>query len=373
LRRRGRTSIIGCPSIDSETTLVAHDADLVNRVLAQAREAVEAELKELFARRRRTGYGPLYDLLADYPFREGKGLRPAILFAACRATGGLAEQALPSATALELFHNAFLVHDDVEDGSHFRRGKVTLFRAHGVPIAVNVGDATNVLAMDLLLQNTAVLGVRKALQVFGEIERMARESVEGQAIELGWIADGRFDVEDRDYVRMAYKKTCWYTVIAPLRIGVICGSPPGPLAPVEEDMVALIELGYHAGIAFQIHDDLLNLQADETLYGKETSGDLWEGKRTVMLLHFLRTARRSARERALRLLSKPRSAKGGKEIAWLLGAMTEAGSLDHGRKLAVEYSERALQLDREGPSFLHDNDDRRFLREMLRYVIDRVK
>jgi len=352
---------------------MTYDVDLVSRVLAQAREDVQGELKRLFSRRRRTGYGPLYDLLADYPFREGKGLRPAILFAACRAVGGRTEQALLSATALELFHNAFLVHDDVEDGSEFRRGKVTLFQAHGVPVAVNVGDATNVLAMEVLLQNTEVIGVRKALQVFREIERMARESVEGQAIELGWIADGRFDLGDRDYIRMAYKKTCWYTVIAPLRIGVICGSPPGRLAPLEEDLVPLIELGFHAGIAFQIHDDLLNLEADEALYGKETSGDLWEGKRTVMLLHFLRKAAPTVRARALRVLRKRRPDKKQADVEWLLKAMTAAGSLAHGRALARKFSERALELDARGLSFQRDNEDRRFLREMLRYVIGRVK
>jgi geranylgeranyl diphosphate synthase type II len=350
-----------------------HDSVLVGRVLAEARSEVQAELERLFAVRRKSGYGPLYELLADYPFREGKGLRPAILFAACRAAGGGTEQALQSATALELFHNAFLVHDDVEDGSHFRRGKVTLFELHGVPVAVNVGDATNVLAMEVLLNNTMSLGVRKALQILREIERMARESVEGQAIELGWIAEDRFDLEDRDYVRMAYKKTCWYTVIAPLRIGVICGSPPGPLAPLQEELTPLVELGFLAGIAFQIVDDLLNLEADEALYGKETSGDLWEGKRTVMLLHFLRTTSAAQRRRALRLLRTPRSSKRAAEVGWLLRAMRAAGSLDHGRKLAIEYSERALELDARGFPFLRDNEDRRFLREMLRYVIDRAK
>ena len=227
----------------------------------------------------------------------------ALCFAACRAAGGRTEQALLSATALELFHNAFLVHDDVEDGSQFRRGRVTLFQEHGAPVAINVGDATNVLAMELLLGNTSALGVRKALLVFREVERMARESAEGQAIELGWIRSGRFELDDRDYVRMAYKKTCWYTVIAPLRIGVVCGSAPGPLAPLDDELTPLIELGFLAGIAFQIHDDLLNLEADETLYGKETSGDLWEGKRTVMLLHFIRTARGKARTRARKLLA----------------------------------------------------------------------
>jgi geranylgeranyl diphosphate synthase type II len=352
---------------------VPHDDALVSRVLAEARADVQAELERVFARRRRTGYGPLYDLLADYPFREGKGLRPATCFAACRAVGGRTEQALLSATALELFHNAFLVHDDVEDGSQFRRGKVTLFESHGVPVAVNVGDATNVLALDLLLGNTTAVGVRKALLVFREVERMARESVEGQAIELGWIAEGRFDLGDRDYVRMAYKKTCWYTVIAPLRVGVICGSPPGPLAPLDEELTPLVDLGFLAGIAFQIHDDLLNLEADETLYGKEISGDLWEGKRTVMLLHFLRTVTGPTRDRALALLRMPRQHKAADEVAWLHQEMRERGSLAHGRALAVQYSERALEVDARGLPIWQENEDRRFLREMLRYVIDRIK
>jgi geranylgeranyl diphosphate synthase type II len=352
---------------------MGYDVELVSRTLAQARQDVQIELERIFAERRRTGYGPLYDLLADYPFREGKGLRPAICFAACRAVGGRTEQALLSATALELFHNAFLVHDDVEDGSEFRRGKITMLRSHGAPVAVNVGDATNVLAVGALLGNTERLGVRKALLIFHEVERMARESAEGQAIELGWIAEERFDLSDDDYVRMAYKKTCWYTVIAPLRVGVICGSQPGPLAPHDEELQPLIELGFLAGIAFQIHDDLLNLEADENLYGKETSGDLWEGKRTVMLLHFIRNARKSALARALKLLRLPRAAKGREDVQWLLEAMIAGGSLKYGRQLAVEYSERALALDAQGLPFLLENDDRRFLREMLNYVIDRAK
>ena len=284
---------------------MAHDAALVERMLAEARSVVRLELEKLFERRRKTGYGPLYDLLADYPFREGKGLRPAICLAACRAAGGAGEQAVVTAAALELFHNAFLVHDDVEDGSLFRRGKITMMQAEGVPVAVNVGDATNVLALGLLLDNLPMLGIRKSLLLLREAERMARESAEGQAIELAWIKDGHFDLGDRDYSRMAYKKTCWYTVVAPLRMGVICGSAPGAGAPSDRDMLMLIELGFLAGMAFQITDDLLNLEAEEAVYGKEQSGDLWEGKRTVMLLHFIRAAAPRPRERALRIL-RPR-------------------------------------------------------------------
>ena len=124
---------------------MAHDEALVARVLADARDLVRGEIAELVARRRATGYGPLYDLVADYPLREGKGLRPAICLSAAIAAGGQRDQALGSATALELLHNGFLVHDDIEDASTFRRGRATLFADRGVPVAINVGDATNIL------------------------------------------------------------------------------------------------------------------------------------------------------------------------------------------------------------------------------------
>lgn len=352
---------------------MAHDELLVDRVLADARDTVRAELVRLFEQRRATGYGPLYDILADYPFREGKGLRPAICLAACRAAGGTTDQALGAATALELFHNAFLTHDDVEDVSEFRRGGAALFQSHGVPVAINAGDATNVLALGVLLDEVESLGVRRALLVLREVERMARESVEGQAIELQWIRDRSWDLSDDDYVRMAYKKTCWYTVIAPLRIGAICGAPSGPGSPLDEDLLPLLELGHLAGIAFQICDDLLNLEADEALYGKEQSGDLWEGKRTIMLLHYMRSARGKERQRALAILDRPRPAKNAADVKWLRQRLEARGSLAYGRGLAEQYSARAIAADSALGTLFRDTDDRRFLREMLRYVIDRVK
>jgi geranylgeranyl diphosphate synthase, type II len=360
-----------CPGRNA--TGMTHDAALVDRTLAEARELVRDELQRLVDRRRRTGYGPLYELLIDYPLREGKGLRPAICLSAARAVGGRTDQALLSATALELLHNAFLVHDDIEDGSLFRRGASTLVASHGVPVAINVGDATNVTAVSLLLENVASIGVRKALLVLREFERMARESVEGQAIELDWIGSGRFDLSDRDYVRMAYKKTCWYTVIGPLRIGVICGSQPGLAAPLATDLTPLVRLGFNAGIAFQVQDDLLNLVGEEGLYGKETAGDLWEGKRTVMLLHFVRNAAPAERERVLRLLVTPRSAKDPDEVRWLHAGMRDRGSIDHGRHVARHYSELALHSEATAFPRGVDENSRAFLREMLNYVVDRVK
>jgi geranylgeranyl diphosphate synthase, type II len=85
----------------------------------------------------------LYDLVSAHMSRAGKGIRPALCIATAKAFGGNEADALPSAAALEMLHNAFLVHDDVEDGSELRRNHPTMVAEHGVPLAVNTGDAMN--------------------------------------------------------------------------------------------------------------------------------------------------------------------------------------------------------------------------------------
>ena len=89
----------------------------------------------------------LYGLVKDFIDRSGKGLRPALAIATARALGGRGEDALPAAAGIEMLHNAFLVHDDIEDGSEWRRGAPAMHRHAGMPIALNTGDAMNALAM----------------------------------------------------------------------------------------------------------------------------------------------------------------------------------------------------------------------------------
>src|ERR1700760_2960814 len=127
----------------------------------------------------------LYDLVSVYPLRGGKGFRPGLCLASCKLYGGKEEDAMHSAVALELCHNAFLVHDDIEDESEDRRGSPTMHAEHGIPIALNVGDAMNVLALAPLMKNIHHLGAELTWQIFTEFQHMVLESVEGQAIELG--------------------------------------------------------------------------------------------------------------------------------------------------------------------------------------------
>jgi geranylgeranyl diphosphate synthase type II len=242
----------------------------------------------------------LYRLMLDYPLRGGKTLRPALCIATCRALGGHLEAVLRTAAVLELYHNAFLIHDDVEDGSALRRTEATLHLKYGVPIAVNVGDGMLALSMSPLLDNMEIIGVGRALRILQTIARMARESAEGQMMELDWIRKGEWTLRDQDYIRMVYKKTTWYTFITSVCVGAI-----GARA-ANEQIRAFARFATLLGIAFQIQDDVLNLVANQTHYGKEIGGDLWEGKHTLMLIHAMRSASASERERAERILQKPR-------------------------------------------------------------------
>src|SRR5262249_53875702 len=120
----------------------------------------------------------LYNLVADYPRRGGRMLRPSLCIATARAFGAGMDDAVRTAVALELLHNAFLVHDDVEDDSDERRGRPTLHAMVDVPLAVNVGDALTVLGLRALIDNRATLRPRLALSILAEAQRMARSSVE---------------------------------------------------------------------------------------------------------------------------------------------------------------------------------------------------
>lgn len=272
----------------------------IRAYLAEARELTIEEIRRLVPRDERYGR-ILYDLALDYPLREAKALRPALCIAACRALGGGLEAVLPSAAVLELYHNAFLIHDDVEDSSERRRDRETLHRSHGVPIAVNVGDAMLALALRPLLDNMRHVGLGKALRILQCVARMAQETAEGQALELDWIRHVEWQLGDGDYVRMVEQKTAFYSFITPLQVGaIVAGAASGVLDLFEE-------LGVHLGVAFQIQDDVLNLRSDDDSgYGKEAAGDLWEGKHTLILLHAMRAASSEERARALAILAKPR-------------------------------------------------------------------
>ncbi|AMW29615.1 polyprenyl synthetase family protein [Arthrospira platensis FACHB-971] len=361
------------------------DKTIINQALEDSRIAIGAKIQEFIGRRREIigSYEPLYDLLLDYPFRGGKMLRPTMCISAARAMGGMGQVALSTAAALELYHNAFLIHDDIEDGSESRRGKGTLHHNIGIPRAINVGDATNVLAVGLLLENLSAIGVTKTLNVLHEIEFMARQSVEGQAMELDWVAENTQNLSDRDYFKMCVKKTCWYSFMTPCRIGLIVGNSSANPQDLVEPLAGVTRFGMILGIAFQIQDDLLNLVGDMKAYGKEIGGDIYEGKRTLMLNHAIAHSSPVESRRMLEILATPRPEKTPEQVEFVMEKMRQYGSIEHGWAVARSLAQKAAQildsLDfmepktplRPGEKWQTPVHDRRFLKELINYVIYR--
>lgn len=307
----------------------------------------------------------LYDLIAAYPERGGKRLRPALCIAACEAFGGRAKEALPSAVAIELLHTAFLIHDDIEDGSELRRGEPTLHGEHGVPLALNAGDALAILGMAPLRRNADLIGHRMAARVSDEFTTMAKHTLEGQASEIGWVRDNVVDLTPEDYLGMVMRKTCWYTTIHPLRVGVLIGA----LGSTSPDRVN--DFGFHLGAAFQIRDDILNLRGDESVVGKESLGDLLEAKRTLMLIDLLAKLEGTERGDLVAFLGRDRARRTMDEARAVRDLMEHHGSLDLADNYARLYAARAhdTYADALGPSA--NTAAGRFLRRLIDYMVER--
>ncbi len=307
----------------------------------------------------------LYDLIADYPNRGGKGFRPGLCIAACRAYGGRTDQAINSAISLELFHNAFLIHDDIEDDSYSRRNKPTMHQYNNVGIAINVGDAMNVLSLEPLMMNRRLLGPSLTLKIFREVQHMVTETVEGQAIELGWRKDNDCDLDDADYLRMILKKTCWYTCIHPIRIGAMIGSNG------KANMEQFNRFGYFIGTAFQIQDDILNLIADEEKYGKEIAGDIAEGKRTLMLIHLLKNCTSREHTKIKSYLADTHAEGQVEKGAWILTLMRKYKSIEYARGIAKYMAGASLKEFYTVFSKLPESKDKKFIEDLIIYMINR--
>ena len=301
----------------------------------------------------------LYDLVRDYTAREGKGLRPALLLATADACGASIPSAVPAAAALELLHTAFLIHDDIEDSSRLRRGRPTLHELHGVALAINAGDALANLATQPLM--SGAFPRYRSREVLAELRMAIRQTTEGQALELGWRRTGHLDLTETDYLELVGRKTCWYTTMAPLRIAAQLGRwRPRP--------DALDRLGFLAGCAFQIRDDLLDL-APGGQAGKEPRSDLREGKRTLMLIHLLERAGAAERAWVVDYLSRPEVARTTGDAERLLRLMIEAGSLAYAEQVADVLASAARRCLEAAFVDVPDSAALQFLRELVDYLI----
>ncbi len=301
----------------------------------------------------------LYGPLMKYSENGGKRHRPLICFAACAAVGGDIRKAASAASAIEHFHSAALIHDDIADEATLRRGEPCMHLTEGLGIAINTGDLALSMVNGAVMKDPLLTDAEK-VRVVTELIDMTRRTIEGQALDLGWARDERYDITPEDYLCMATHKTAHYSGAVPLAVGAIVGGGS------EAQIAALREYGLATGLAFQIQDDLLNIEGDADVVGKDFCSDITEGKRTLMVVHALKHS--DKRDRLIEILSSKTT--DAAQLSEAVAIMREAGSLDYARDYASKLTGDAkARLVVE----IEDSPARTVLISMADYFINRLK
>ena len=267
----------------------------------------------------------LYGPLMKYSKNGGKRHRPLIALAGCLVVGGDMNKAISSAAAIEHFHTAALIHDDIADEAELRRGEPCLHLSEGLGLALNMGDLGLSLVNGTVINDPALDNAVK-VRVVTELIEMTRRTIEGQAMDIGWARDARYDITPEDYLIMATHKTAHYSGAVPLAIGAIVGG--GTEAQIE----GLRNFGLDTGLAFQIQDDLLNLIGEEESTKKDFRSDITEGKRTLIVVHALHHGTEQQRARLVEILSNKE--KNPDVLAEAVEIMQETGSIEYARNYA---------------------------------------
>jgi len=301
-------------------------------------------------------YEPLYDLFS----RGGKRIRPVICLLACEAVGGDPKEALKTGVAIEMVHNFTLVHDDIVDKSELRRGKRCLHHIYGLGNAINSGDGLFSMAYEVMADNFDILSHERFCKVFKIFAKSVTEVCEGQALDISWAKNRRWDITKEDYFQMLRRKTG-----ALISCSCQCGGAIGNAS--EEQLKALDSFGISMGMAFQIHDDVLNLMGDVDEYGKEIGGDINEGKRTLIVIDTLEKCTPEEKDYLIRILDKEENDK--TEIEKALGIINKHGSIERASQRAKEITEEA----KKGLDVLPDSKPKETLLALTDYFVERKR
>jgi len=268
--------------------------------------------------------------LRNYLRSSGKRLRPLLCELGCELVGGERAWVEPVGRAIESFHSAALIHDDIEDASSLRRGLPAYHVVEGVSCGINAGDYGLALAFKLLLDCPGYSDALR-LRIVREFVDTALRTIEGQAVDIGWARDRRFDVAVEECLFVCEAKSAYYTCAAPLAVGAIVGGGS------EMQIEALRTVGLSVGVAFQLKDDLLNIESDTIITGKDAFSDFAEGKRTALVAHALEHSPRAGELHDI----LERGATGDDDIHRALGILEEAGSIGYVRNLMERLCEDA--------------------------------
>jgi len=261
----------------------------------------------------------------------GKQIRPVLTLMATDVFNEDPKKALHAATAIELFHNFSLMHDDIMDDASLRRGHQTVHEKWNVNTAILSGDAMLILAYQYF-ENYEPVIFRDLAKLFS---KTAIEVCEGQQYDICF--EERGDVRIEDYIKMIEYKTA-VLVAAALKMGAIVAQT------TEENGNQIYNFGLNLGIAFQLLDDHLDAFGDVATFGKRIGGDILENKKTFLYLKALEKANTTQKEELLTYYGSVACEEEEQKIERVKQLFVETGSQEASLQLIEYYTEEALKI-----------------------------
>jgi octaprenyl-diphosphate synthase len=293
--------------------------------LGEMFEPIRADLEEVergFERHVQSHVGLIPEIGRYIQRSGGKRIRPAVLLMASRLAGYRGDRAILYASVVEFIHTATLVHDDIVDGSDWRRGQASVHSRWGNDITVLLGDYLYIKSMALALTQDSLAVIRLLCEV-------TLRMIEGELYQL--TKNGDVEITEDEHLDIIRRKTA-YLFGGCAEIGGVLGG----VGPAEQQ--ALREYGQSLGVAFQLVDDMLDLSGSQATLGKPVGSDLREGKVTLPLIYLLRS--RPEAGEIVRGVVKDR------ELApdrWhrLSEMLRESGAFDYALARAAAYADEA--------------------------------
>ncbi len=294
---------------------------------------------------------PLLDRIMHYIIkRKGKQMRPMFVFLTSKMFGEMNEKCYRAASLIELLHTATLVHDDVVDEANLRRGYFSVNALWKNKIAVLVGD--------FLLSKGLLLSVENEdFDLLKIVSSAVKDMSEGELLQIEKAR--RLDIKEEIYFEIIRKKTA-------VLISSCCACGSSAMNESEETIEKLAIFGEKVGIAFQIKDDLFDYTQSK-LIGKPTGIDIREQKMTLPLIYTLNTVDKKTRGEIINTVKNHH--KNEEKVAELIQLVKNTGGLEYAEKVMLEYQKEALMLLESFP----ENEARKSLQKLVKYVIDREK
>ena len=321
--------------------------------LAGIKKPVEIEMDEFevyFSRTMRSDI-PLLNIILNYVLRrKGKQMRPLLVFLTARLNGEIAESTYIAATCIELLHTASLVHDDVVDDAHERRGSLSINALWNSKIAVLLGDYLLSTGMHICVEKSRY----DMLEIISEA---VKSMAEGELLQLQKAR--KLNIKEEDYYKIIISKTA-----ALLSACTACGARS--VSEDTETIQLMKDFGENIGIAFQIRDDILDYEGTG-LTGKTVGNDIKEKKITLPLIHALEQSANSKKRHIINIVKRRKKTR--TEIGEVISFVMDYGGLEYAEIKMNQYRDKALAILDSYP----ESEVKESLREFVHYTTSRKK